>query len=292
MRKIKHSKFRNSGILFELLVRQITADILNGSDSSKANKLLQKYFKETTELGKESKLYQLMIQEKAKDSNQADHLVELILKSRKKLSNQELSRQKFELIKEIQATYPIDDFLRGSISNYKLLASIYKVFEEATSSSKDFDPKEIFQARNFIVEHICVEKKKPLDESKKDELIEFYQKQESDLRLLSYKLLIDSFNKKYSSLDNDQKKLLREYINNISNTNSLREYMNAQVPLVKEKLVKCLKSITDSVIKIKLSEAIHQLDKIADGKLVKDNQVVSLLLAYELCKELSNTTQK
>jgi len=292
MRKIKHSKFRNSGILFELLVRQITADILNGSDSPKANKLLQKYFSESTELGKELKLYQLILQEKAKDSSQANHLIELIIKSRKRISNAALALQKFNLIKEIKDAYPIDDFLRGEINNYKLLASIYKIFEEATVPNQDFDPREIYQAKNFIVESICGERKKSLEEGEKDKLIEFYQKQESDVRLLSYKLLVDSFNKKYSALDEDQKKLLREYINNISNTNSLREYMDAQVPVVKSKLIGLSKLVTDSVIKIKLAETIHQLDKVSGGKLVKDNQVVTLLLGYELIKELVNTTKK
>ena len=52
---IKHSKYKNTGILFELLVRQTTSDLLNNQDS-KAVKILKKYFT-NTELGKEYGLY-------------------------------------------------------------------------------------------------------------------------------------------------------------------------------------------------------------------------------------------
>ena len=131
MKKLKHSKFKNAGILFELLVRQVTADILNGSVDSKANSILRRFFSEATELGKENRLYRIVLEEKVKDQVSADRLLESILKTRKKLDEKTLALQKYELIKEIKSNYPIDDFLKGSISNYKLLASIYKIFEES-----------------------------------------------------------------------------------------------------------------------------------------------------------------
>ena len=287
MKKLKHSKFRNSGILFELLVRQVTADILDGSSDSKANTILRKYFSESTELGKENRLYRLILEEKAKDSSQADRLIEMVIKSRKKLDEKELSQQKYNLVYEISSNYPIDDFLKGAIGNYKLLASIYKIFEEAVHSP-ECDPREIFQARNYIAESMVAPRTptKLLSEEEKKDSIAIYQQQNEEVRLLAYKLLVDSFNEKYKGLNDKQKILIREYINNISNTNSLRQYINAEIPLVREEINQLKSKVNNDVIRIKLDETVNQLDKITKGTLVKENQIMALMLSYELIKEL------
>ena len=287
MKKLKHSKFKNAGILFELLVRQVTADILNGSEDSKANAILRKYFSEATELGRENRLYRIIMEEKVKDQTNADRLLESVLKTRKKLDEKALTRQKYELIKEIKDTYPIDDFLKGSISNYKLLASIYKIFEE-TVYSVECDPRELFKARSCIVESMVASKTptRLISEEEKKNLISVYQQQNEEVRLLAYKLLVDSFNEKYAGLDGKQKVLIREYINNISNTNSLRQYINAEIPGVRKEINELKDKVTNDVIRIKLDETVNQLDKISKGTLVKENQVMALLLSYELIKEL------
>ena len=186
MKKLKHSKFKNAGILFELLVRQVTADILNGSEDSKANVILRKYFSEATELGKENRLYRIIIEEKVKDQTNADRMLESVLKTRKKLDEKALTRQKYELIKEIRDTYPIDDFLNGSIGNYKLLASIYKIFEE-TVYNVECDPRELFKARSCICESMVASKTptRLISEDEKKNLISVYRQQNEDVRLLA-----------------------------------------------------------------------------------------------------------
>lgn len=287
MKKLKHSKFKNAGFLFELLVRQVTADILNGSSNSKANTILRKYFSESTDLGKENRLYRIILEEKSKDSSTADRMLETILKTRKKLNERALTTQKYELIKEIKENYPLDDFLNGNISNYKLLASIYKLFED-TVNTVICDPREIFKARSCITE-CMVAKKTPtrlIGEDEKKDIVKIYQQQNEEVRLLAYKLLVDSFNEKYKGLDDKQKILIREYINNISNTNSLRQYINQEVPLVRTEIIELKSGVKNDVIRIKLDETITQLDKITKGTLVKENHVSALLLAYELVKEL------
>jgi len=288
IKKMKHSKYRNSGILFELLVRQVTADILNGSEDSKANSILRKYFTETTELGKENRLYRIIFEEKVKDSSHADRLLETVIRARKKLNESSLTKQKYELIKEIRENYPIEDFLKGSIGNYKLLASIYKIFEEAITNEA-CDPREIYKSRNCIVESMVAGKTptRLISEEEKKDLIKVYKQQNEEVRLLAYKLLVDSFNEKYKNLNNMQKVLIREYINNISNTNSLRQYINQEIPAVKGRILELKKNVVDNeVIKIKLDETCNQLDKISKGTLVKENHVMALLLSYELIKEL------
>lgn len=289
MKKLKHSKYKNAGILFELLVRQVTADILNGNEDSKANGILRKYFSENTELGKENSLYRVILEEKTKDQSSADRLLETVLRTRKKLNEKALNLQKYELIKEIRNHYPIDSFLQGSIGNYKLLASIYKVFEDTVNEVQS-DPREIFKARNCIVENIAAAKTptRLISEDEKKDLVKIYQQQNEDVRLLAYKLLVDSFNEKYKGLDEKQKVLIREYINNVSNTNSLREYINTEVPSVRSQLSELKKKIDNDVVRIKLDETLNQLDKITKGTLVKENQIMALMLSYELIKELKN----
>ena len=289
MKKLKHSKYKNAGILFELLVRQVTADILNGQEDSKANAILRDYFSESTELGRENRLYRIIMEDKTKDQTSADRLLEQIIRTRTKLDERALNLQKYNLIKEIRENYPLDDFLKGSISNYKLLASIYKVFEESVNSV-DCDPREIFKARTCIVESIAAPKTptRLVSEDEKKDLIKVYQQQNEDVRLLAYKLLVDSFNEKYKGLDDKQKILIREYINNISNTNSLRQYINNEVPIVRKEINELKSYVSNDVVRIKLDETLNQLDKISKGTLVKENQIMALMLSYELVKELKN----
>jgi hypothetical protein len=289
MKKLKHSKYKNAGILFELLVRQVTADILNGKDDSKANNMLRKYFSENTELGRENALYRVILEEKTKDQVSADRLLDTVLRTRKKLNERSLNLQKYELIKEIKQHYPLDDFLKGSISNYKLLASIYKVFEDTVNEVQS-DPREMFKARSCIVESIVASKTptRVISEEEKKDIVKVYQQQNEDVRLLAYKLLVDSFNEKYKGLDEKQKILIREYINNISNTNSLRQYINAEVPEVRKQISELKSVVNNEVVKIKIDETLNQLDKITKGTLVKENQIMALMLSYELIKELKN----
>jgi hypothetical protein len=154
------------------------------------------------------------------------------------------------------------------------------------SANRELDPKEITQGRYSVVEHITRTKivSKPTD----NKLVEHYQKQEKDLRLLSYQILVDKFNKKYKTLNSMQKNLLKEYISNISNTNKLNEFIKNEVADVAKILKKFIPKVDDKVTKIKLTEAINQTDSLTAGRIVKDKQVVALMRYYELIKELRN----
>lgn len=288
VKKSRHSKFRNTGILFELLTRQITADILANKEESDARGILFKYFNEDTELGKEWQLYSCLINERIKNEVSAERLLQTVIDRRKKLNTKQLVVEKYNLIKDIKNKYPIDDFLKSGIKNYKLYASIYKVFEDSSAENSKFNVKEIYQSKNCIVENISG---KPSNKTaiKEDDLIEFYGKQDDEIRMLSYKFLVEGVNKKYQDFDDDQKEILREYINNVSNTNSLGQFLFKKISSVKSSLTEVCNQIKDSVvIKIKINEVIKQLDNVKPGSVVKDNQVIIALLSYELLKEVKN----
>jgi hypothetical protein len=286
MHKAKHSKFRNTGLLFELLTRQVTADILAGKEDSPAKNLLFKYFSPNTELGREWQLYNFLVNERAKDEVHAEKYITITLKQREKLNGKLLSEQKYNLIKEINGIYSADTLLKSSLKNYRLFASVYKLFEDHINTKLKFDVKEIVQARNCICENLCGVKKQVSEEI--DETIAMYKQQSEDIRLLSYKIMVDSLNEKYNGLDSNQKRLLREFINNITNTNSLNVLINEEVEIVKNELTALSSKVDSNVIRIKINETIKQLDKVKPTKNVKDNQMMVLLLSYELIKEIQS----
>jgi hypothetical protein len=284
--RVKHSKIKNTGILFELLSRQITVDIMNGDEKSKSVEMLKKFFNESTELGKENQLYQVLLKENYNSSRKAEKLVDAVIKTREKLQNKKLRTEKYNLIKEVKGNYIVEDFFRARIPNYKVYASIYKKFLAETTPV--FDPVDEVDSTFSIVEHITRNKVKPKNTDSK--VISEFKKEDKDLRLLSYQLMVDNFNGKYKNLNSMQRNLLKEYVNNISNTNSLREFINNEVVKIKQILNKILPRVTDDITKIKLTEAIKQTTNLSKGKIVKDKQVVALMRYYELIKELHNVT--
>jgi hypothetical protein len=212
----------------------------------------------------------------------ANHLVDAVVKARQKLNSSQLKREKYNLIKEIKKNYNVSDFFMSRIPNYKVNASIYKIFDV----DYDSNPAAETESRYTIVEHVT---RKQITNKKKDkELVEGYKKQEKDLRLLAYGILVEKFNKKYRSLSKQQKKLLKEYINNISNTNSLKEFIESETIRVKSKLQSLLPKVNDKVTKIKLNEAVNQAETLMKGRIVEDKQVVTLMRYYQLVKELEN----
>jgi hypothetical protein len=287
MKKIKHSKFKNTGFLFEILTRQITLEILNNSPE-KARKIVAEFFGNGTELSKELRLYKLLIDEKYNTESKAEKFIDAILEARTKLDEQKLIKEKYNLIKAIKETFEIDNFLTSPVTNYRVLASIHKLFEAKKSDISDV--KDIFDSKITLVEHISTSI--PKLKQKEDRLVEDYKKQEKDLRLLTYKILVETFNKKYSNLNDVQKNLLREYINNVTNTSKFGEYYSNQLKLIVTELHSIYIKMEDKITKIKLKETINVLKSQKMGKKVTDEQVSSLMMAYELVKEIKNVKKR
>ena len=288
MKKIKHSKVKNTGVLFELLVRQITLEVLNGDKTENAKHIVKEFFASGTELNKELRLYDLLLKEKYNSESKAEMFVETVSQAHSKLNVAKLSKEKYNLIKEINSKFELEQFLTSPINNYKVLASIYKVFE--SKKSENYDIKDVFNSKITLIENIISRptsnKVEPVSDSTK--LIETYKQQDKDLRLLTYKILVETFNKKYTNLDEKQKGLLKEYINNMSNTSKFKDYLAVELPQIVKELKEIKSKISDKVTTIKLSETISVLEKMKIGKTVSDNNVSSIMLSYELIKELKS----
>jgi hypothetical protein len=277
MKKIKHSKFKNTGMLFELLTRQITSDIISSNESISIG-ILKKYFGKNTELLKEYELYKTLSDERLKSDNKADMLIEAALKARRGLNKKRLNQEKYELIKTIKESFDIDSFFQTKVQNYKLLASIYKIFEHNELEN----PIEFTQSKITIIENITSNSKsKQLDESSTIE------NQPKEIRLLTYKYLVEKFNSKYGQLNDNQKVLLREYIGNVSNTNNLKSFIQSESATIKGIFKKNINRVSDKSLKIKLVEVISLLDDYDTIKNVEENHISALLRYYSILEDLS-----
>jgi len=285
MRKVKHNKLRNTGLLFEFLLRQITSDVLNKIDDSKAVAIVKSKFNENTELGKELALYNIIINKKFSSDRKADYFINEVINERHKLNNASLRREKYNLIKTIGEHYDLQKFISSKVDNYKIYASAFKLFEHSNSLLPDEKTESHFN----LVEHITTKSEIKLSETMTA------LPDDEDLRILTYKTLLEKFNQKYSNLNSPQKNLLKAFINNVSNTNSLKEYIESEIPNIKKELKNNGKNLNDKVVKIKLKEAINSVDKfwdVGNSQSVKDGAVVQLMRYYELIKELKKSVRK
>jgi len=286
MRKVKHNKIRNTGLLFEFLLRQITSDVLNKDQNSKAVQIVKQKFNENTELGKELALYNILITKKFQSDSKADYFINEVMKTRSDLNNSILRREKYNLIKEIQSNYNLQKFMSSKVPNYKTYASIYKLFEYKTLS-----PDEKTESFFNIVEHVTTEDKN----IKLSETVKALPDDE-DLRILTYRTLLEKFNQKYTKLSSAQKNLLREYINNVSNTNSLKDTLKEIVKGLKADLKKHSKNLQDKVVKIKMNEALKSINEFCGlndkSDVVKDEYVIQTMRYLELLKELKKSGNK
>lgn len=276
MKKIKHSKYRNTAMLFELLTRQITSDIISGQDSI-ATGILKKFFNKNTEMIKEYRLYKTLCEERLPSETKSSMLIEAVLGARKKINKTKLKEEKYQLIKAINESFNIDTFFQTKVQNYKLLASIYKIFEYSELDN----PVEITRSKVTIMESITSDIKKELIE----ETISLKQ-EPKEIRLMSYKILVEKFNKKYEELSPAQKGLLREYIGNVSNTNNLKSFVQSEASRIQKLLETKLPKIKDKSLRIKLAEVSDLLSQYSTIKNLDENHVSALLRYYDLINDL------
>ena len=278
---IKHSKYKNTGLLFELLVRQITADTLSGKDS-KAIGILNKYFVKT-ELGREYKLYETLSKYKSTTEAKAETIVNTLIESSKDLNRGALKRQKYNLIQELSKHYSLEEFFQTKLPNYKAYAALYTLVEIYNSESLS-NPDQIISNKIAILEGLTT---KPISKKKvEDDLMVEFQSYDKDLRILTYRVLLEKFNGKYASLNDNQKSVLKEFINSVDSTPKLKTFYNTKIQEIKDELTKMTVKVTDKVVKIKLNEVNNMLLPLGKIAKVGTDDLVNLLQYYALLEEL------
>lgn len=279
--KIKHSKYKNTGILFELLVRQITADTLKGGDSPAIN-ILKEYFVKTS-LGREYKLYESVLKSNVLNEGKANIVISTILESSKGFNRTSLKKQKYNLINEIKKHYNLDVFFGAKIKNYKELAALYTLIESHNvDTNTNID--QVIDNKITILEYLT---KQEVDTKEiKDDVLKEFQTYDKDLRILTYKVLLEKFNSKYDNLSNDQKQVLKEFINAVDSAPGLREFYNNKINELKATLNEEAKTIKDKATQIKIVEVAKYLVELNKTDKVDNDNLVDLLQYYELVKEI------
>jgi hypothetical protein len=222
--QINHSKYKNTGILFELLIRQITNDTLDSKDSQATN-ILKKYFVKT-ELGREYKLYETLLKKTSLTETKANIITNTLLDSSKSLNRGVIKRQKYNLIKEIQNHYDLNEFFNHKLPNYKVHAAFYTLLESYNSNIQT-NPEQIINNKVTILEHLTAAQIKAT--KIKDEVMSEFEKSDKDVRFIAYKMLLENFNVKYDTLHTNQKTILKEYITSVDNTSRLKEFYTNKI---------------------------------------------------------------
>jgi len=280
--KSKHSKYKNTGILFELLTRQITSETISNSQPKSVG-ILRKFFGKNTTLLKEYQIYHALLNKKFNKDTSANVLIETLINAHSKLNKSHLRRERYNLVREIKENYNLEEFFKAKIPNYKIYASVFHLLE-----GQDSNPLSLVNSKVSILEHIT--NKSLPNKPKKEMVMEEYEKFDKETRSLTYKMLMEKFNDKYSGLANNQKKLLKEYVFNVSNNPKLKTFINEEIKNVKLQLVELSKN-TDQITKIKLNEITGLIKPLCKKSSVHDDNVINLLNYYELINELKTVQQ-
>ena len=281
--RIKHSKYRNTGLIYELLVKQIASDVLNNTESD-AIQILKKYYSGKTTLAKEYKLYEFVVKNNSVTQAKAETIISTITEVSRKFDQKILKEQKYALISEIKSKYNIDEFFTVDVRDYKALASLYCLLE-AQNNTNLVDPNFLISNKTTLLEHLT--SKKQNEDDVKDSLIEQYSKYDKDLKLLTFKILLEKFNEKYSDLLPQQKNILKEFITSVNSSKKLFTLVNKELKKISEEVKKAGEKITDDIIKIKLDEVSKSIRPLKATEKVNDTHLVNLMQYYDLVNELN-----
>ena len=282
--KIKHSKYKNTGLIFELLVKQIAADTLNNKESE-AVSIIKKHFTGKTALVREFKLYEFILKNKGIGQNKAETILSTITEISRKLDQKVLRKQKYDLISSIKEGYNIDEFFAIQTPDYKALASLYCLLE-AQNNDQIVDPIHLVNFKSTLLEHLTT--KKQNKEEVKDTLIEEYSKYDKDLKLLTFKILLEKFNENYKDLLPAQKNILKEFITSVNSQTRLRNIINEELEKISKEVSKLSSKVKDEVVKIKLDEVSKAIVPLTKKERITDNHLVNLMQYYDLVNELKS----
>ena len=282
--KIKHSKYRNTGLIFELLVKQIAADTLNRKESP-AVSIIKKNYTGNSALVKEFKLYQFILKNQGIGQSKAESILSTITEISRKIDRKTLKEQKYKLISDIKEAYNVDEFFSIQTPNYKAVASLYCLLE-AQNNDQLVDPEMLVNYKTTLLEHLTDSKQ---DKSEvKDTLIEEYSKYDKDLKLLTFKILLEKFNDKYKNLLPEQKNILKEFITAVNSQSRLRNIINEELSNISKLVLDMSSRVKDQVVKIKLDEVAKNIKPLSNKEKINDNHLVNLMQYYDLVNELKS----
>ena len=275
----KHRKKRNTGLLYEFLIRYISNALVENNDKNikKAVKIFKKFFKKDKELYKEFRLFNSLY----KTATEKESVASSILSEAKRYSNsfdlEKLDREKSLLIREINHNLNDEDFFSRRVPDYKTHATIQNLFNEWRSNSMDFS--KVAEYEQFLTEWLMTPREDKYDlEKLKD----------NNIDALVLRLMSEKVNDKYSKLLNEeQKEIIKNYAFSIENDENgkLRE----SLVKIKEEILTNIKEYINND-KEKNQYILEKLNKTEEMILnenleVVDDEVITRFLKYSQLKQ-------
>ena len=280
IKKFNHNKFKNIGLIFEILVAKITSEVINNNSDNNALKILKHCFKKDSLIAEELSMYKALLEAYQLQNKAITYdLINKIIENYKKLDKEKLDKEKYSLINNIKRHYNLNELSQSRINSYKEYATIYKLF----NYTLDDNPSEYSKLKNHILEYNLQDS----NINNIDTIQESLQKslpEDNDIKILTYKLMIKKFNKKYSSLDENQQRLLKEYITNVANSKELTDFIKKELESIIVEINK--KNVTNDVLKVKINEVTHLFENIKNKYIIDDEDVTILMNGYELLKNI------
>lgn len=274
-KRLKHKKLKNTGLLYEFLLRQITSDILQGKAPVSLN-VIRKHFKNGTPLQEELQLYNMLLSKKVSDTSLAVRFIDAAISSRNSLNLQELNKQKYHLIKDISKLYEEKDLFRTRVENYPMYASIGILFEnKEVDNLIEYTDKKVRLSEFLLKENTA---------PKTEEVSTTLENIDPELRSIVVRVLIEKINKKWDNLHSNQKRVLRHYLYNLSNVNST-DFLKEEVSNIRKELTAV--KTTEPVLEAKIKELLNLLQPLENITVVEESHYLLMLRYYELINELN-----
>lgn len=283
MAKYTHSKYKNTYLIFEFLIRQLTNEMMSGVaiKESNAYQIIQKNFSSGL-LKEELTLYQALVDNKLSKTYSAEILLNECIKRYKSLNKRKLDAMRYNLVKKIKECYDIDKLFSTQVEQYKEAGSVYFLFETVKN-------RDILNESKFAGD-IMGNLLSPKEKKKSIQIFECIKEASQEDREMAFKMMVNSFNKKFSSaLNENQKEFIQDYTYNHTNENGwIKKHLNR----IKRSIISESKNLDDSIygqniLKIKLKECVKVIDYIAKKKVLNEDDHTKVIQSYKLIDQLN-----
>jgi len=269
----KHNKKRNTAFLFEVMVREVSEQILEENKSRREHllELIKKYFGKDSILAEELQLYRDIYEDNSVTTNTLQNIVLESKRKFDKINKKNVFNKQTKLISEINK---IDkNIFNNFIKNYKVLASINQYFLEESLGSK-----EMVSLKEQIVEFV-------IDEPEQSNGVL------EEVDSIVYRTFIDKFNNEYAELLSEQKELLQLYVLSSSKDGKLSFacYLNEEIARLKQEVSSSfeLKEIKEDLyMKEKAETVIVMLEEFSTRE-IQENDFEKILMIQELVREIN-----
>jgi len=280
--KFKHNKKRNVGILYELLVRNMTRSLMT-EDLKKVNELkilIERHFKKNTELYKEYKIFSALSIDLNENKNK--NIAKSLIKESKRLSldinTRKLEKEKSSLIKSINYTFG-KKFYFEHIPNYVNLATIQIALNEWKKKSYDIQKTVLLEEK--IVNNLMNTKENNYEDLKSD-----IDKSKSDQIVMN--IMTKKINEKYKNMSESQKNLIKSYAFYYENDHKkLQNHLSEQKALSIQLLEKFKKENHNEFLKNKVNQVLKNINVINENK-IDDSTIIKFLTISQLITELNS----